>query len=451
MSRMLLLLFSVVSCLAQQVLPNSNVRVAIVGSGAGGASCAYYLRKFTDHQFNVTIFEKNSYVGGRATNINFDGVEAELGASMFIEDNRILYNAVGELNLSFANSSSESTSFALWNGESFDYILEPSSNSWVTYLKLVWRFGLYSIAAVKYQQQTAMKTFLTEYYEKYYPLSSLNLVTDLLKYTSVTAKELFNSIWVGANYQSFVQSLTRNNYAQNLGTIHSLGSLVLLSGESSFHVEGGNNQIFQKWIQASDADLRLNTTVTAISKTLSGYVVSYGSHTEEFDIVVLAGPYDQLNIQTNISVSLVSAEYVHLFVTLVRTPNLLSESSYFNNKKTPQTILTTGGDEFNSIGLVGYSEKFQEYVYKVFSFQTLDEQLLHDIFGNYSNKYEKIWYSYPYLNPISRFDEFKLAENLYYLNGMEQFISTMETSSLAGATVAGLLAQGRNTTQITVP
>ncbi|KAG7699935.1 hypothetical protein KL930_000622 [Ogataea haglerorum] len=448
---MLFLLCFVVSCFAQQALPTSDSRVAIVGAGAGGASCAYYLQKFTDYQFNITIFEKNSYVGGRATIIDFDGVEAELGASMFIEDNKILYNAVDELDLSFANSSSESTSFALWNGESMDYILEPSSNSLVTNLKLLWRFGLYSIAAVKYQQQAAMKTFLTEYYEKYYPLPSLNSVTDLLKYTSVTAKDLFDSIWVSANYQNFVQSLTRNNYAQNLGTIHSLGSLVLLSGESSFHVAGGNNQIFEKWVQASGADLRLNTPVTSISKTSSGYAVSYGSHTEDYDVVVLAGPYDQLDIKTNISVSLVNVQYVHLHVTLVRTPHLLSESSYFNNKKTPQTVLTTGGDKFNSIGFVGYSDTYQEYVYKVFSYQSLDEQLLQGLFGKYSNKYEKTWYSYPYLSPISKFDEFKLADNLYYLNGMEQLISTMETSSLAGATVAGLLAQGRNTTQITVP
>ncbi|KAG7853686.1 hypothetical protein KL941_000736 [Ogataea angusta] len=448
---MLLILCFVVSCFAQQPIPISSPRVAIVGAGAGGASCAYYLQKFTDYQFNITVFEKNSYVGGRATNIDFDGVEVELGASMFIEDNKILYNAVEEFNLSFANSSSDSTSFALWNGESMDYILEPSSNSVATYLKLVWRFGLYSIAVVKYQQQTAMKTFLNEYYEKYYPLSSLNSVTGLLKYTTVAAKDLFSSIWVSTNYQNFVQSLTRNNYAQDLTTIHSLGSLVLLSGESSLHVDGGNNQIFEKWIQASDADLRLNTAITAISKTSSGYAVSYGSHTEDYDIVVLAGPYDQLEIKTNISVSLTNVQYVHLYVTLVRTPHLLSESSYFNNKKTPQTVLTTGGDKFNSIGLVGYSDKYQEYVYKVFSYQSLNEQLLQGLFGKYSNKYEKTWYSYPYLSPISKFSEFKLAENLYYLNGMEQLISTMETSSLAGATVAGFLAQGRNTTQITVP
>lgn len=43
------------------LLPNTNRKIAIVGSGPAGLTCAYYLKKFGH---NVTIFEKHNYLGG---------------------------------------------------------------------------------------------------------------------------------------------------------------------------------------------------------------------------------------------------------------------------------------------------------------------------------------------------------------------------------------------------
>ena len=37
-----------------------NVKIAVIGSGISGLSCAYYLSK----NFKVELFEKNSYFGG---------------------------------------------------------------------------------------------------------------------------------------------------------------------------------------------------------------------------------------------------------------------------------------------------------------------------------------------------------------------------------------------------
>ncbi|GMF22276.1 unnamed protein product [[Candida] boidinii] len=69
-----------------------------------------------------------------------------------------------------------------------------------------------------------------------------------------------------------------------------------------------------------------------------------------------------------------------------------------------------------------------------------------------NNFYHKHWNSYPILKPITKFNEFELdSDGFYYLNSMESFISTMETSALAGANVAALISSGLNTTQLIVP
>lgn len=46
-------------------------RVAVVGSGAAGSSCAYALSKHPD-MFKVTVFDKEQVAGGMATSLDID-------------------------------------------------------------------------------------------------------------------------------------------------------------------------------------------------------------------------------------------------------------------------------------------------------------------------------------------------------------------------------------------
>lgn len=51
------------------------------------------------------------------------------------------------------------------------------------------------------------------------------------------------------------------------------------------------------------------------------------------------------------------------------------------------------------------------------------------------------WFSYPYVYPRVTFEDIILdkKQTLFYISGIESFISTMETSSLMGMNVAQLL------------
>ena len=67
-------------------MPYSQTRiykVAIIGAGIGGSSCAYFLatakRRRLQQLFDIDIFEKENRVGGRVYGENMDGEYKELG------------------------------------------------------------------------------------------------------------------------------------------------------------------------------------------------------------------------------------------------------------------------------------------------------------------------------------------------------------------------------------
>ncbi|GMF04506.1 unnamed protein product [[Candida] boidinii] len=137
-----------------------KTKVAIIGAGAGGSSAAYYLQKYTNSTiFDITIFEKNSYIGGRSTTIDFpidskyddlniEKKKIELGASIFTEANEILTKAVSTFGLSMSGGddddpdSTSGSSFAVWNGKKIVYTFTQSSWSIWTAIKLLFRFGI---------------------------------------------------------------------------------------------------------------------------------------------------------------------------------------------------------------------------------------------------------------------------------------------------------------------
>ena len=63
----------------QKVTQNMS-NALIIGSGIGGIATALRLRKMG---YNVTIFESNSYPGGKLHALNLNGYRFDLGPSLF--------------------------------------------------------------------------------------------------------------------------------------------------------------------------------------------------------------------------------------------------------------------------------------------------------------------------------------------------------------------------------
>ena len=61
-------------------------KVAVIGSGIAGLSCAHLLHK----HYDVTVFEKNDYIGGHTATIDVkvDGVEYAVDTGFIVFNDR---------------------------------------------------------------------------------------------------------------------------------------------------------------------------------------------------------------------------------------------------------------------------------------------------------------------------------------------------------------------------
>ncbi|KAK5133034.1 hypothetical protein LTR08_008239 [Meristemomyces frigidus] len=501
------------------------INIAIIGAGAAGASSAYHLAQFaaeTNLPVNITVFERNEYIGGRSTTVDaYDNpaFPVELGASIFVELNSILVDAVKAFNLSTgafrsANEDIPGASLAVWDGSAF-VVQQNSAGGWWDVAKLLWKYGWAPYTTMKLMRSTT-GSFRKMYDAPVFPFASLTQAVEdvgLLSVVSATGEQYMLENGIKGDFgHDIVQASTRVNYAQNLKHIHGLEAMVCMAAEGAMSVEGGNWQIFYNMIAAAQATTLLGTQVTSMERKGDSYTVSFHSSAEDsepsvqsalpagkgdalpmgnetnitaafssqqFDAVILAAPLQFANLTLPPAPVHTPDEvpYVHLHVTLLTTPHLLSPA-FFNlpaSAPAPKVVLTTlpasedpqpgpkscGSPAFFSISLLrpvtNPHNGQPEYLYKIFSPSAPNATFLARILGfapsspldldgdagisgrDISWLYRKVWESYPYEYPRVTFEEICLGEGLWYTSGVEGFISTMETSALMGRNVARLV------------
>ncbi|KAK9467933.1 Prenylcysteine lyase-domain-containing protein [Lipomyces arxii] len=465
---------------------STKERIAIIGAGAGGASAAYYLQRYSDNAYDITVFEKNKYIGGRSTTVNVHDDPSwpvELGASIFVKENLNLMAAAKDLGLTVRSSElgrvkkqddiSVEDSFGIWDGKSFVFSAS-SESSWKSIAKMLYQYGTAPIKARRLAKQT-LGSFLKYYEESNFPFQNLTEISNrygLVNLTDETAYNYFTEKGISELFvDQIVQAATRVNYAQNVKKVQALEAVVCLAADEGLNVEGGNWRIFDAMLQKSSATVRLQTTVTEILRSSSDagkweLRVNDAEDAEVFDQIIIASPYHQTGIGGSLF-NIPEVPYMTLYVTLFTSTKRLSPT-YFglpNSATVPTMLLTTlPADEekgshmppiFNSISIIRYIPETKEYVYKIFSPSKITPSFLQLIFlpgAEFGWVYEKTWKPYPKLDPVAKFTDWKLDEDgIWYLNGIEQFISTMETASLAGANVAAMIVGSNNNTVISVP
>lgn len=253
--------------------------------------------------------------------------------------------------------------------------------------------------------------FLRLYEEPLFPFQSLTeaaAALDLLNATSSPGSRFLAVNQISELFsRDIIQASTRVNYGQNLALIHGLESMVCMATDGAVSVDGGNWQIFAGALKASQADVKLNSTVTAIVRNDDGTVRITSHQSGEldspqtaqeatFDEVIIAGPlqYSGISISPPLERIPDDIPYAKLHVTLLSSPHRISPR-YFGlsrpNARAPETILTTlpegldlgssphgvGPAGFWSISILrtvdypgmdnGEERPEQHYVYKIFS------------------------------------------------------------------------------------
>ncbi|KAL8948937.1 MAG: hypothetical protein Q9222_004913 [Ikaeria aurantiellina] len=354
-------------------LHEAPLNVAVIGAGSAGASAAYYLHEFQDlcQRINITVYERNDYVGGRSTTVNVYGdpnEPVELGASIFVQMNHNLVNAAQEFGLPVqgmrATSRLDSPEIlGVWDGREFVFTQSDRSNQYWNLAKLFWEYGMAPLRTQNLMKKT-VGSFLKMYDAPHFPFTSLSGVAfdlDLLGATAATGKEFLEANGVGDKFaHDIIQASTRVNYAQNLQQIHGLEAMVCMATDGAMSIDGGNWQIFDNMVKKSGANLLLNTSVSAISKDMTSgkYAVKVTTpildpaqdiaFEEEslYDAVILATPLQFSNITFDPPLPSPPPQipYVSLDVTLFTSPCRLSPSAFnlpLSTSDMPTTILTT--------------------------------------------------------------------------------------------------------------
>jgi len=473
-------------------------QLAIIGGGPAGTSAGFFVSEFANASGNavdVHIFERSDYLGGRSNIIHpFDSSDyppIEAGASIFVAANKHLHQAVRQFNLTLEpfEAADQDENYAIWDGTEFAF--ESSGSSWWDTIKLFWRYGRAPLQLDALRKRTVdqFQAIYSKEFVSQGPFEELDkwaVASGVDHLLSTTGSDyLINE--EGVNVQAvneLAAIMARTNYGQDICVMHGLGTMVSLAGTDGTSVRGGNRQIFQQFAKRSAATVHFHHQITAITELeLSNngqpqYVLSYHqpdrymtrrttADSQPFDAVILAAPYDQAAVTLLTSqppIQVPRQPFVHLHVTFVITNATAPSGELFNrpaDQLMARSIYSTmirnviGKGKrplFNSLnylknlgpkeGVVG-----DMYIVKIFSEAPLSTSRLSKLFGSPQNLLwtKRIkWDAYPILAPLvspSKYAPTKLGRRLYYVNGFESLVSTMETQTLASWNIAMSLSK----------
>ncbi|OBZ84934.1 Farnesylcysteine lyase [Choanephora cucurbitarum] len=458
--------------------------VAIIGGGAAGTSTAFWLNNvFSSNnspiQLSMTIFDRNSYLGGRSTTVPIKGDASrfgslELGASIFVDVNKNLIKATDVFGLKRItpmvqkkNVDTKRPGLGVWNGDEF--LFEESGGYWDN-IKALWRYGL---SPLKFQakQKQVVQRFLTFYEAADHGFESVSDIVDQLDYKSLlnmTAEAYLKTLGINERFTyEILQSATRGNYCQDLNALHALAVMVSMeASHGTWAVEEGNYRIFEEFASRSQANIQLNTKIAAVyniteldshGQQIPRFVVEAQNGSKwTFDDVVIASPLKYSGIELSFPFKHEGRDYHTVHVTLVAGyPN----HSYFGRtaETMPSFVVTTGEPltsrfkdgkaPFDTFSVHRVLENGED-VTKIFSAHVMTDELLDQMFLNRSWTYHKGWHAFPSLHPVTEVDSFPsfvLKPNqqedsgIIYASAFENFISTMETQTIAGKNAARLL------------
>uniref|UniRef100_A0A2S2QCA5 Prenylcysteine oxidase n=1 Tax=Sipha flava TaxID=143950 RepID=A0A2S2QCA5_9HEMI len=454
---LLLWLITILKCTYQ-----TNFSIAIIGSGIGGTSCAYFLKEIFNDFVEVDIYEGNK-IGGRLATVTMnDGYEYETGGAVLHIRNKYMSDFVSDFGLKKRMELFNNQLLGIHNGINFDFV--ENSSEMINVIKMLWQYGY----KVKHLQNFVDN--MLEKFEKIYQLQSngksFDTVNDLLSamdpsfvhYLNVSVKEAFlkTESLPETLIQDIVQASLRVNYGQNTGVHEFVGSVSMAGMDGSlWAVKGGNKRVAEKLLEKSKARL-IHENVTEIINNNNSYTLL--TNTEKnatYDYVVFAAPLSQnqkipINF-TNLPVKLNIVGRYHQTVSTLVAGELKRErfSPLSDNSASFTVISTNESDFYNSISNVeGVDETGKSNVWKIFSQQPLSNNQIDELF--FSTKEVKVvnWLAYPHYEVPTKPRSFHIANRLYHINAIEWAASAMEMSCIGAKNVALLIKKHlQNNTQ----
>ncbi|KAF2071990.1 hypothetical protein CYY_006703 [Polysphondylium violaceum] len=446
----------------KQVRPHP-IKIAIVGAGIGGTSCAYYINKILSNSSSsiipeITIYEKEK-VGGRARIVDIEGKHAELGGSIIHPLNENMLNMIKDVGLETVRDEAMSDNYySFWDGNQVTFSESPYP--FVDIIKMLVNY-YWDPIRFKNSRNEIVGKFL-ENYKRVEPFHSVNEFYQQLGLQNTTnqtaADYFFNEVGISKDFvEKVLSTAIRVNYNQHYDEISAFAAYIGLVGteDGLFAIKGGNYQLPKALIKKSNSKLvtsqvkEIEKIIDANEKTLYKIKTSQDKEGVLYDIVIIATPLelsDGIKLKgLNSKEKIIKRDFRKVHVYLMAADSL--NPTFFGLPSThppPANIITTHNKSLPFVSVCKNTRgkiSDNRTVYKIFAHKELPQSYLDDMFKNHTKLVYHIWSAYPVLKPTNDYPPIQLDENLYYLNAFEQSISTMETETIASKNIAKLIAK----------
>ena len=251
------------------------MRIAIIGSGIGGLSAAYFLGKNNE----VTIFEKADRLGGHTHTHQLEletTIEVDSGFIVLNDKNyKNLMEFFNEIEIDLYEtemSFSVNSKFLIWNSKEF---FNFSFLKNLKKIKLLIDIMKFNYLAKNFKNKESIGKWL-----KTYNFSHLFIESYLLPMTSAIWSSTSKGI---ANYPA--ESM--NSFLKNHGLLN------LYNRPQWYSVLGGSNTYIEKLLDLKIFDVKLNSKVK-INRSDNKIFISNKDESEEYDLLIMANHPNQI-------------------------------------------------------------------------------------------------------------------------------------------------------------
>ena len=270
----------------------SKKKIAIIGSGISGLTSAYYLQS----KYDVTVFEKNNYVGGHTATKSIKLLEGSFNIDTgFIVFNNWTYpNFIRLLNEIGVESNDTEMGFSVscdntgleYSGGSFSTLFAQKKN----YFSFRhWRLILDILKFNRISKQRLTSNDLDE-------SITINEFIDQLK-LSKQFREKYLIPMGAAIWSSGIEQMGEFPALYFLRFFKNHGLLNIADRPQWKVIKGGSKSYVEKLLQKSQFSIKLNTTVVSVSSAQEFVEItvedSAGLLKEQFDHVIMACHSDQ--------------------------------------------------------------------------------------------------------------------------------------------------------------
>jgi monoamine oxidase len=289
-------------------------RVAVVGAGLAGLTCAYRLRQAG---IAATILEANTRLGGRCWTRRGDFLEGQLaehGGELIDQSHGTIRQLAQELGLPLDNllRTEAAGTEPFFNFDGLNYTFAEATDD----LKKIWRKMHRDLSEASYP------TLYHQFTERGWELDHLSIV-DWINETvpGGMSSQLGQLLDVAYN----IEYGGETDQQSALGVLYLLGysgpGQLRIFGPSNekYHVRGGNDLLVQRLAAPLQSQLVTGAALVAVGQTPAGawaltWEIGGRTETRTFDHVVLALPFSILNL----SVDLRQAGFSPLKMTAIR-------------------------------------------------------------------------------------------------------------------------------------